>query len=153
ANVQAARDAGVNLAFFSGNEVFWRTRWENSVDGTGTPYRTLVCYKETWADEKIDPSPEWTGTWRDPRFRQPGDKALPENARTGTAYMATNVDLAIEVTAEEGRLRFWRHTAAATMINGDVLTLAPHTLGYESDEDLDNGVRPPGLIHLSTTID
>jgi hypothetical protein len=26
ANVEAARDAGVNLAFFSGNEVFWKTR-------------------------------------------------------------------------------------------------------------------------------
>ena len=25
-NVEAARDAGVNLAFFSGNEVFWKTR-------------------------------------------------------------------------------------------------------------------------------
>ena len=28
ANVEAARDAGVNLGFFSGNEVFWKTRWE-----------------------------------------------------------------------------------------------------------------------------
>ena len=34
ANVEAARDAGVNLAFFSGNEVFWKTRWEPSIDGT-----------------------------------------------------------------------------------------------------------------------
>ena len=31
ANVEAARAAGVNLAFFSGNEVFWKTRWENSI--------------------------------------------------------------------------------------------------------------------------
>ncbi len=36
-----------------------------------TPYRTLVCYKETWANAKIDPSAEWTGTWRDPRFAPP----------------------------------------------------------------------------------
>ena len=28
ANVEAARDAGVDLAFFSGNEVYWKTRWE-----------------------------------------------------------------------------------------------------------------------------
>ena len=55
ANVEAARDAGVNLAFFSGNEVFWKTRWENSIDGSSTPYRTLVCYKETHANAKIDP--------------------------------------------------------------------------------------------------
>ena len=47
ANVEAARNAGVHLAFFSGNEVFWKTRWENSIDGSGTTHRTLVCYKET----------------------------------------------------------------------------------------------------------
>src|SRR5712664_1979459 len=50
ANVEAARDAAVspvNLAFLTGNEVFWKTRWEPSIDGTNTPYRTLVCYKET----------------------------------------------------------------------------------------------------------
>lgn len=68
ANVDAARDAGVNLAFFSGNEVYWKTWWEPSVDGSQTEGRTLVCYKETWDNAKSDPSPEWTGTWRDPRF-------------------------------------------------------------------------------------
>ncbi len=79
ANVEAARDAGVNLAFFSGNEVFWKTRWENSIDGSGTPYRTLVCYKETHANAKIDPQdpPTWTGTWRDPRFSPPADGGRP----------------------------------------------------------------------------
>lgn len=30
AAVEAARDQGVHLAFFSGNEVFWRVRWEPS---------------------------------------------------------------------------------------------------------------------------
>ena len=34
ANVEAARDEGVNLAFFSGNEVFWKTRGEPSIDGS-----------------------------------------------------------------------------------------------------------------------
>ena len=40
------RDAGKHLAFFSGNEVYWKTRFEPSADGSATPYRTLVCYKE-----------------------------------------------------------------------------------------------------------
>ena len=112
ANVEAARDAGVNLAFFSGNEVYWKTRWENSVDGHGTPYRTLVCYKETWGDGKIDDtSPTWTGTWRDPRFSPPGDGGRPENALTGTQYMSNNTDLAIKVTAEQGKYRLWRNTS------------------------------------------
>jgi hypothetical protein len=71
-NVEAARNVGVHLAFFSGNEVFWKTRWESSIDGSGTPYRTLVSYKETHANAKIDPLPNvWTGTWRDPRFSPP----------------------------------------------------------------------------------
>ena len=39
-NVEAAREAGVNLAFFSGNEIFWKTRWGPSTEGTNTPYRT-----------------------------------------------------------------------------------------------------------------
>ena len=75
ANVEAARDAAVNLAFFSGNEVVWKTRWEASIDGTNSPYRTLVCYKERFADAVIDPldPPTWTGLWRDPRFSPPAD--------------------------------------------------------------------------------
>ena len=73
ANVEAARDAGVHLAFFSGNEVFWKTRWEPSIDAAGTPNRTLVCYKETHANAKIDPTSAWTGTWRDPRFSPPSE--------------------------------------------------------------------------------
>src|SRR4029079_2580400 len=66
ANVEAARDAGVNLAFFSANEVFWKVRWENSVDGSGTTYRTLVCYKESKDNARTDPldisQNVWTGT-------------------------------------------------------------------------------------------
>ena len=84
ANVEAARDAGVNLAFLSGNEIYWKTRWEPSIDGTATPYRTLVTYKETLDNAKIDPDPSWTGTWRDPRFSPPSDGGRPENALSGT---------------------------------------------------------------------
>ena len=61
ANVEAARDAGVNLAFFSGNEIFWKTRWEPSIDGSNTSYRTLVCYKETCRERQDRPDPTWTG--------------------------------------------------------------------------------------------
>jgi len=49
-NVMAARDAGVNLAFLSGNEVFWKTYFAPSIDGSNTPNRTLVDYKETHAN-------------------------------------------------------------------------------------------------------
>ena len=47
ANVQAADNAGVNLAFLSGNEIFWQTRFEPSIDGSATANRTLVTYKDS----------------------------------------------------------------------------------------------------------
>ena len=84
-----------------------------------TPYRTLVSYKESKNNAKIDPSPIWTGTWRDNRFSPPSDGGRPENALTGTGYMndRTNVDLGIAMTGRRRRrrLRFWRNTAVANL--------------------------------------
>jgi Domain of unknown function (DUF4082)/Bacterial Ig-like domain/Bacterial Ig domain len=147
-HVLAARDAGTNLAFFSGNEVYWKTRWEESQDGSHTPNRTLVCYKDTWAGTQIDPVTP-TATWRDPRFGDLGHG--PENALTGTIYKANSVDLPITVSSGEGKLRLWRNTSLGSLESGSTETLAAHTVGYESDEDLDNGHRPAGLIRMSTT--
>jgi hypothetical protein len=155
-NVQAARDAGVNLAFSSGNVMFWKTRWESSVDGTNTPYRTLVCYKETYATatDPLDP-PMWTGTWQDPSKSPPADGGRPQNALTGTFFKVNgpgvdNTDLSMQVPAADGKLRFWRNTAIANLAPNQTATLPPGTLGYEWDIDPDNLVRPPGLFHLST---
>jgi hypothetical protein len=153
ANVEAARGAGVNLAFFSGNEVFWKTRWEPSVAAGAAPNRTLVSYKETHAGAKIDPQPGvWTGTWRDPRFSPPADGGRPENALTGQLFTINDgATTAIRVPAADGKMRFWRHTEIAGLAAGQEATLAPETLGYEWDEDIDNGHRPPGSIRMSTT--
>ena len=35
-NVMAARNAGVDLAFFSGNTAFWKTYYSTSIDGSNT---------------------------------------------------------------------------------------------------------------------
>ncbi|GAA1935188.1 hypothetical protein GCM10009797_30720 [Nocardioides hwasunensis] len=153
ANVEAARDAKVNLQFLSGNEVYWRTRYEPSLDPSHTPYRTLVTYKETWDRAKSDPSPEWTGTWRDPRYApasQGGGR--PENALIGTMYQANYSDLPVTVSADEGKYRLWRNTSLASLAAGQTRALAPHTVGYESNEVVDNGLGPDGLVRLSTTV-
>lgn len=50
-NVTAARNAGVNLGFFSGNTMWWRVRFEPGASGASD--RTMVCYK----DSPIDPNP------------------------------------------------------------------------------------------------
>ena len=116
ANVEAARDAGVHLAFFSGNEIFWKTRWEPSIDGTNRAYRTLVSYKETHADAVVDPAdpPTWTGTWRDPRFSPPADGGRPENALSGTIFTVVCCQSqfpSISVPPDAAALRLWRNTA------------------------------------------
>jgi hypothetical protein len=153
ANVEDARAAGVHLAFFSGNEMFWKARWENSVAGASTPYRTLVSYKETHANAPIDPAdpPTTTATWRDPRFGSPADGGRPENALTGQLFMATCCNTSMNVTAEDGQMRFWRNTSAASLAAGTMLTLPNGVLGYEWDSDIDNGSRPAGITRLSST--
>src|SRR5262249_18416149 len=132
-NVEAARDAGVNLAFFSGNESYWKTYYAASQDGSNTSYRTLVCYKDTW-DNTVDDesSGKWTGTWRDPRFAAALDGSKPENALSGTAFMANHDDLALQVPPAEGLLRLWRDSPVASLAAADQsATLPAHTVGYE----------------------
>jgi hypothetical protein len=163
--VEAARDSGVNLVFFSGNEVFWKTRYEPSTDPTKTPYRTLVVYKETHTriaangelqpGHKLDPMKDvWTGTWRDSSPFNP-EGAKPENALTGTIFTVNAFrNDPLVVPASYGKLRFWRNTDVARLKEGEKAVLGKGILGHEWDEDLDNGFRPAGIIHLSeTTVD
>jgi len=49
-NVEAARDHGVNLGFFSADDAYWQVRFEKSVS-SGAPDRVMVCYK----DKNLDP--------------------------------------------------------------------------------------------------
>ena len=142
-NVESARAAGVNLAFFSGNEVFWKTRWE---DG----HRTLVSYKDTHEDDNVDPSGAWTGTWRDSRSFNP-EGSRPENALTGTIFTVNCCAVDLQVPSTDGRMRLWRNTSLANLGPGATATLGQDTVGYEWDEDLDNGARPPGLVRMSST--
>ncbi|MGW7483095.1 N,N-dimethylformamidase beta subunit family domain-containing protein [Nonomuraea muscovyensis] len=149
-NLATARDNGVSLAFFSGNEVFWKTRWENSIADSGTPFRTMVCYKETLANRKIDPSPEWTGTWRDPRFATPPNGGFPENELTGTLF-ATNGSVAdsLAVPFDYSRLRLWRNTSVADLLPGQTAVFPSGTLGYEWDAAPDTAFTPAGSVKYS----
>ncbi len=151
-NIEAARAGGVHLGFFSGNELYWKTRWENSIAGPSTANRTLVCYKETRSNAKIDPSPAWTGTWRDPRFSPPSDGGRPENAVTGQFF---TVDAfrndPMMISSAEGKMRFWRNTGIDTLATGQTAQLPAGVLGFEWNEVRDNGFLPSGLFRLSTT--
>ncbi|MCJ8164629.1 DUF4082 domain-containing protein [Pontibacter sp. E15-1] len=157
-NVTAARDQGINLAFFSGNEIYWKTRWENSIDGSNTSYRTLVCYKEGLLGEnqcngKCDPSPEWTGLWRSGCEYPSSDGCDPENELTGQLSWDGTVGT-IQVPSVYKNLRFWRNTSVASLGNGQSLALTQNSLGYEWNPEQEGyrATYPAGRIILSETV-
>ena len=149
-NVEAARAAGVHLAFFSSNEVYWKVRWEVSVDGSGQPYRTLVVYKDSQDHRRLDPV-EWTGEFRDHRAIN-AEGPWPENALTGTLFTvnAWRNDPII-VDSDFAGLRFWRNTEVARLQPDERYVSIKGILGHEWDSDIDNGFRPPGLFRVAAS--
>ncbi len=161
--VEAARAAGVNLAFFSGNSVYWKTRWENSTDVSNTPYRTLVSYKEgslagsehydCAGNFACDPNPTtWTGLWRDGCSVAGHDGCNPENSLMGTISWMGNTDT-IQVSGDDGNLRFWRDTSIASLPPATTTNLTSSSLGYEWDFEQAQyqASYPDGRFWVSTT--
>ena len=152
---ETARDYGVNLGFFSGNEIFWRILWEE-----GTDSRVLVCRKESM-DRVKAPSPEqWTGTFQDPRFRT----ADPQNALTGQLWMVNGMRKdALKVNRQDAKLRFWRNSSISSRMvrssagrhhngNHHYQYISPSgVLGYEWDEFTNDCHRPFGAFTMSSS--
>ena len=88
ANVEAARDAGVNLAFFSGNEIFWKTRWEPSIEGQRVPDAGLLQGDLWTAPRSIRSAVD--GHLARSAIQPPADGGQPENALTGTIFMVNS---------------------------------------------------------------
>ena len=158
--VTAARDQGVNLAFISANEIYWKTRWEASTADGGSPdYRTQVVYKEgttapsgsvehrnCYDNYDCDPSGIWTGQWRE------APSATPENSLSGQISWRLNEE-PITVPGDYAGMRFWRNTDVAALSPGASVTLADNTLGYEWDPEYAEyaDFYPAGRVWLSTT--
>ena len=51
----------------------------------------------------------------------------------------------------DGQMRFWRNTRVATLGTNATTTIGTNVIGYEWDEDPDNGFRPPGTFRVSQT--
>lgn len=126
---EAARDAGQHLMFMSGNEVFWRTRFDVSDPSL------MWCYKDTMpgpgghtAGDPLDPVSGWSGTWKDTRW--PGRK--PENTITGTDFRMNGIrDVTVTLSSAAGYASHpaWRNS---DLTSGDV-TLAS-VVGFEADQ-------------------
>ena len=141
-NVTAARDAGVHLAFFSGNEIYWKTRWGASLDGSGpTDHRTLVCYKEGKLRERLEaaarPDPlsrratGSAGGTAAPYPPRPTAVSPTTPARDRSAGWAPRVPSRYPAAYRD--LPLWRNTSIATLGPEETATLPSGTLGYEWD--------------------
>lgn len=153
-NLESARDAGTSLAFLSANTMFEKVRFDSN-------YRTMTAYKQSrFTEWPADPgltgnpltNPDQTAYFRDGRFRHLGN--IPENKLMGLLYTVNTAwnKTGFTVPARYSKLRFWRNTAVAGLTGTQIYKgTSLHMLGYELDEDVDNGFRPGGLIRLSST--
>ena len=74
------------------------------------------------------------------RRRRPGERA--ERARSSRSNCCA---INMVVGSADGKMRFWRNTRGRQPgRNATTTTVGTNTIGYEWDEDLDNGFRPAG---------
>jgi len=138
ANVEAARDAGVSLGFFSSNNVYWQVRFEPSPI-TGEPNRTMVCYKSATLDPYYtDGIPDHqhlvTVRFRDPPVNR------PEDALVGVMYQSRTLRTYDMVISDASHWIF----ANTGLLNGSHLQ---DLLGYEADRMY--GHAPPGTVRVA----
>lgn len=129
--ILAARDAGVNLAFFSSNVSYWRIRFEDNAL-TGQTERIMVSYK-TAQSGLPDPSGNPTTTWRDPNGVND-----PENGLIGQMYIGDNGTLffPIRVSAEQVKDPIYRNTGLQSIPANSVVNLGEQHVGWEWDPSL-----------------
>ena len=115
---EAARDHGVNLAFFGSNAVYWQVRYESSAAGVAD--RVIVCYK----DPGLDPVQGATTTtlWRD------GPLNRPEQTLVGVQY-TSGVDWGKNVPYVVTNSGHWIYQGTGFK-DGDTV---PGIVGYEMD--------------------
>jgi hypothetical protein len=91
---EAARNAGVNLAFFGANAIYWQIRLESSSRGISN--RVIVCYRDARLDPVSDPSLK-TVLWRQAPVNRPEQRligvqytAVLASSRTHVPYRVIN---------------------------------------------------------------
>lgn len=117
--IEAARDRGTHLGFFSANTAYWQVRLEPSA-ASGSPDRIMVCHKKA----KRDPLYATDRRRTTDKFRSDA-VARPEEALLGVMYAGDPVDGDI-VVRDAAHWLF----AGSGLRDGDRL---PGLLGYEVD--------------------
>jgi hypothetical protein len=132
-SVESAREAGVNLGFFSANSAYWRVRFEPSPT-TGAANRVMVCYKDPAAHDPVAP----TYLWRGPENNR------PENALLGVMYVGDNVYTnGYDYVAMNTTDPYYNNTGLTES------AAVAQLVGYEWDAVVNNGFSPSGLVVLA----
>jgi hypothetical protein len=136
--VEAARDAGVNLAFFGANAVYWQVRFEPSA--SGVPNRVMVCYK----DDTLDPvqGPTTTITWRRSLLNRPEQRLVGVQY---DSYIDGTAPAQPYVVQNSGH---WVY-AGTGFHDGDSV---PGILGYEMDRYFSSYPLPPAANNSYTLL-
>ncbi|MFN8492974.1 MAG: DUF6605 domain-containing protein [Caldilineaceae bacterium] len=113
-----ARDAGVSLAFFGANDIYWQVRFEPS--SSQQPNRVVVCYKEAANHDPVQGERQTT------KWRYVG---RPEQSLIGIEFGGSNAgenNLAAYVVADSKAWVF----AGTSLNNGNFI---PKLVGNEMD--------------------
>jgi hypothetical protein len=125
--VEHARNEGVDVGFFGGNDSYWQIRYDSSA--SGVPRRIIVGYKE---DYTADPwytssSPlkrrETTGLWRSAVVNR------PEQLMTGEMYAGNTGSESRDASLDVVATNSW--IATGTSPEGDASV--PRLVGHEFD--------------------
>ena len=130
--VETARDAGVNIAFFSGNECYWQSRLESSSKAAKS--RVLTVYKDAALDPEAHDNPkEATVLFADPPVSRPQSmlSGLAYGSNTQPDYIAWR-PLNVDAWIFEG----------TGIQEGDAF---PGIVGYEYDHMAPTDKRPEDL--------
>ncbi len=136
--VEQARDVGVNVAFFSGNECYWQSRIEPS--SSGTKARVLTVYKDAALDPEARSNPkEATVLFRDPPVSR------PQSLLSGLAY-GSNTDPDY-IAWRPANVDTWIFDGSG-IVAGDKF---PGIVGYEYDHMAPADEQPDGLITVGSS--
>ncbi|MBK8026664.1 MAG: hypothetical protein IPK19_36090 [Chloroflexi bacterium] len=137
ANVEAARDQGKDLLFFTSNNVYYQIRFEPS--SAGIANRVIVCYKNTSDPMSVSDTP-WLTTvrWRDEPVSRPENELLGVMFDTAMAF-GEHFPWVV------ANAQHWVY-AGTGLHDGDSIE---RLMGYEYDRVFDNGLTPSDLQILS----
>ncbi|HET7364576.1 MAG TPA: N,N-dimethylformamidase beta subunit family domain-containing protein [Burkholderiales bacterium] len=136
---EAARAAGVNMAFFGGNGVYWQVRFEAS-PLTGVADRVMVGYKDRTKDPVQGPTT--TIQWRDPFINRPEQTLMGVMFNGQIDFSGPNAPFVVQNSSH------WVY-AGTGVHDGDQI---PGIIGYEMDGSWANVQQPDAIAGTAVVL-